>query len=1069
MTASLKIISAGAGAGKTTSLSKEIISVVQQQVSPEKIVATTFTKKAAEELIERIRLELLKSGNTEEASRILDGYVGTMNSVFGRLIKEFALELGLSPEQNILEDSEALSLFNSIAYEAIRKFEVEHYDALQRLQLIGGEYPWNKYVLDVLKLARENGLKAEEVEACAKYSWETMQKWLPSPTGDSEQLTANLIVTLKNASKILPGADTTKTTLGVVEAINTMLSYYERNGYLTWDQWAKASKLKPGKTSKEEVSPILNAASIHNTHPQLHEDIQMIIEAVFYCAAEAMALYEKEKNVRGLIDFTDQEYLALKMLENPEYTDALKERIEAVFVDEFQDSSPLQIALNMKLLEVAKSATWVGDTKQAIYGFRGTDPDLMKTAMNSLKNIEQDVLSDSYRSRKSLVDFVNAIFVPVFDVIGLPKEFVELNPKREDLDNQQLSLEAWTFPESKNKETDAKTVAQGVYDVILQKDDYIIIDKETRLQRTLKPCDIAILCRSNDECSDIASALAKIGIQASVGGSGLMDTEEVIYAIATLRYLIDERDTLSLAKILHFSSDQWQNGEWLEVWLQSEKPQQLGENEPIIKRLAESREAIFKMSPSEILDLALVKAKVDEQVMRWGNGMQRIANIDNLRSLVKLYEHGAENNGYAATVNGLLFYLEDVKKDKELNRVAESTNENAVKILTYHRSKGLEWPFVILYSLNKAAISNNIPPVFNRVIATSTQPFDVEKPLIGRTLYYWPWPYGKSYKDVGFDSYIEDTPQLALRKKQLHEESQRLLYVGMTRARDYLVLATRDFSKASWLNEQKESKGNQVINSLTSDKININGVSFNIKTRNIQLPEQPLEISKNIEQTIYVGDTNKSVEFQPATFRPSMTKFVEEDENVVKTLQLNVPIHSIGTRLPIIGSPEMDVLGRMVHTFLAADSRHIEQAKLEQLAQSILENYDLSALKVPDLIDASNRLHQFVEQTYPENLEIHKEFPIHLKLNNQKAFGLIDYLIELPNGWVIIDHKTFPGREELWAERAVSYLPQLQIYAHALEVASNKPVLEAWIHMPIVGKMVKFSKSDLLILETSLY
>lgn len=1070
MTGSLKIISAGAGAGKTTSLSKEIINVVQQNIAPEKIVATTFTKKAAEELIERIRLELLKSGKTDEASRILDGYVGTMNSVFGRLIKEFALEIGLSPEQNILEDSEALLLFNSIAFQAIQKYEVQHYATLQRFQLIGGDYPWNKYVLDVLKLARENGLLAKDVEACAKYSWETMQQWLPSPTGDSEQLTANLIVALKNASKTLPGSDTTKTTLSVVETINTMLSYYERNGYLTWDQWAKACKLKPAKASQEEVSPIHYTASIHVTHPQLHEDIKTIIEAVFYCAAEAMELYEKEKNLRGLIDFTDQEYLALKTLEKPEYTDSLKERIEAVFVDEFQDSSPLQIALNMKLLEVAKSATWVGDTKQAIYGFRGTDPDLMKTAMKSMKDIEQEILGDSYRSRKSLVDFVNALFVPVFDVTGLPKELVKLNHKREDLEKQQLSLEAWMFTGSKNAKTDAKTVAQGVYDVIQQKDEYIIIDKETRLEQTLKPCDIAILCRSNDECSEIASALASLDIQASVGGSGLMDTEEVVYAIATLRYLIDERDTLALAKILHFSSEHWQNGEWLEAWLQSEKPQQLVENESIIQRLAEARDTIFKMSPSEILDLALVKAKVDEQVMRWGNGKQRIANIDNLRSLVKQYEHRAETNGYAATVNGLLFYLEDVKKDKELNRVAESTNENAVKILTYHRSKGLEWPFVILYSLNKSAISNGKPPVFDRVIATSTQPFNVEKPLNGRTLYYWPWPYGQQSKDVGFDAYVEDTPQLALRKKQLHEESQRLLYVGMTRARDYLVLATRDFSKATWLNEQKDVNGNQVITSISSDSITINGVSFNIKSRNIQLPEQPLEIFDNVEQPIYLGDTNQSFEFQPATFRPSMTKFIEQDdEDVVRAEQLKVAIHSIGTRLPIIGNPEMDVLGTMVHTFLAADSLQIEQAKRELLAQSILQNFNLNALKVHNLIDASDRLHQFVEQKYPEKLEIHKEFPIHLKLNNQKASGLIDCLIELPNGWVIIDHKTFPGREELWTERAVSYLPQLQIYAHALEIASHKPVIEAWIHMPIVGKMLQFGQTDLVLSEVSLY
>ncbi|RUL51330.1 hypothetical protein [Lysinibacillus antri] len=122
-----------------------------------------------------------------------------------------------------------------------------------------------------------------------------------------------------------------------------------------------------------------------------------------------------------------------------------------------------------------------------------------------------------------------------------------------------------------------------------------------------------------------------------------------------------------------------------------------------------------------------------------------------------------------------------------------------------------------------------------------------------------------------------------------------------------------------------------------------------------------------------------------------------------------------------------------------------------------------------DLIDASNQLHHFVEQTYGEKVNIHKEFPIHIKLNNQKAFGLVDYLIELSNGWIIIDHKTFPGREELWEEHAVSHLPQFQIYAHALEVTSQKPVLEAWTHMPIVGEMMHFGQSDLVISDSIVY
>src|SRR5690606_2850225 len=203
-----------------------------------------------------------------------------------------------------------------------------------------------------------------------------------------------------------------------------------------------------------------------------------------------------------------------------------------------------------------------------------------------------------------------------------------------------------------------------------------------------------------------------------------------------------------------------------------ENPKEIVKDNPIITQLDKARPKIFEMSPSEILDLAIVTAKVDEQLFRWGNGNQRLANIDNLRALVQQYEHGAQSNGYAATASGLLFYLKEIETDKERNRVAESTNENAVKILTYHRAKGLEWPFVILYSLNKSAISSGKPSVFDRVLAVSTESFNVEKPLQGRKLFFWPWPYGGQSKDVGFDSLVQHTPQLNLRNKQLLEESQ---------------------------------------------------------------------------------------------------------------------------------------------------------------------------------------------------------------------------------------------------------------------------------------------------------
>ncbi|WP_318509049.1 UvrD-helicase domain-containing protein [Bacillus sp. T3] len=162
--------------------------------------------------------------------------------------------------------------------------------------------------------------------------------------------------------------------------------------------------------------------------------------ALFHCAAEAMETYQLEKSKRGLIDFTDQESLALHLLKDEQNVEALKDRISDVFVDEFQDSSPLQIALNMQLRELAQRATWVGDVKQAIYGFRGTDPELMQTAMTSIPDLDVEVLAASYRSRQSLVEFVNDLFVPVFEARGMARDRVSLDPKRKDLPGASPSI-----------------------------------------------------------------------------------------------------------------------------------------------------------------------------------------------------------------------------------------------------------------------------------------------------------------------------------------------------------------------------------------------------------------------------------------------------------------------------------------------------------------------------------------------------------------------------------------------------------------------------------------------------
>ncbi|NLJ18435.1 UvrD-helicase domain-containing protein [Globicatella sulfidifaciens] len=1083
MTGKLTMLSAGAGAGKTYRLSAEILKSIQNGVPPENIVATTFTTKAADELIERVRLRLLESGDSDAAARILDGYVGTMNSVFGRLLREFALEMGLSPVQKVLPESESSVLFNTVADEVIMQFYSDYREVFIRLGLDNffDDNNWQKKVLQVLELARENGMSPEDVQACAEYSWEIMASWLPDPLPNPDELDDELKSKMIVALPQLKDADATKKTASAVEALEDAIREWDQFGFISWNQWAKLSKLSPAKKSIDIVSPINGAASVHDRHPRLHQDMKQAMYAVFQCASEAMELYKVEKSKRGLIDFTDQEALALELLKDEQNIEVLKERISAVFIDEFQDSSPLQIALNMQLRELSENATWVGDVKQAIYGFRGTDPELMQTVMTSIDDLEIEILDASYRSRKSLVDFVNAIFVPVFESKEMPADRIALDPKREDKSEQALAIETWAYSNSKNKNEDAAHIALGVQKVLRQTEKYQIVDKTTHKLRPLKGGDIAILCRANDECVKIAEALSKLGIHATVGESGLLDTPEVVFAVAALRYLVDPRDTLAISELIHFSSEKGEEGSWLSDWLDFENRANIIKSEPIIKELDKVRGKIVQMSPSEVLDLALVVSRSDEIALSWGQGEQRLANLDALRKLAVTFEDVAGTNGATATITGFLLFLDDtVRNDRELNLVAESTDENAVRVLTYHKAKGLEWPFVILNSLEKSSERSKLP-VFDEITAVSTTKLDVKDPLDGRRLYYWPWPYGKQTKNVSLDSYALDAPELISRQQQLIQENQRLMYVGMTRARDYLVFAARNFSKVEWLQELTDDAGVPVIQNLgvseddnSEDSIDdrlgsivIKGEEFPCKVRVLSIEEELEQLTQEagVEEQVFVGKTIEATQFVPARFSPSMVKDeTSEDENkLVSQIESGITkIHRIGNRLPLSGNPDMATLGDMIHAFLAVDNVSLPQNYRLVLAEELIERYGITALSTESLLEASNRLQQFIDERYPDLVFKYSEWPIHLRKGLQKASGWIDLLIDTPKGWVIIDHKSFPGKEVDWLLRGNSYLPQLRTYAEALHKATDRTVSEAWIHMPVVGTMIQFAKDDLI-------
>jgi ATP-dependent exoDNAse (exonuclease V) beta subunit len=404
--------------------------VGQSAARPEAIFATTFTKQAAAELFNRARTRLLLNGQGPQAQALLTARIGTVNSVCGSLVTDFALELGLSPELRVLDEPGAdLALKRALASVVTDETSEELQSFKERFD---GQFNWHYEIQRLIEAARANGLDAEQLAASAQRSVASLDECLGPVKGDDASINEGLRSAIAEAlAAIDMKTDTTKGTRDYCDLLVKCRRDLE-NRRLRWGDWAKLGKEKPTKKSLQHAAPVQTAAARHLAHPRLREEMHDLIRLMFGVAAGGLAAYADLKKEQGLLDFVDQEVLALRLLTEPDIVEALKDELDLVLVDEFQDTSPLQLTIFLKLAELAKQSVWVGDPKQAIYGFRGTDPALLDAAIESLSNPTRDpylvaaamdalasqspveTLSESYRSRPALVDLTNAIFSRAF-------------------------------------------------------------------------------------------------------------------------------------------------------------------------------------------------------------------------------------------------------------------------------------------------------------------------------------------------------------------------------------------------------------------------------------------------------------------------------------------------------------------------------------------------------------------------------------------------------------------------------------------------------------------------------
>lgn len=1028
MTSEVKLISASAGSGKTYRLMELVHEEVGNGLKANGLLAVTYTKKAAEELKQRIREKLVESGKVDSARSMASARIGTVHSICGEILKRFSFEDGSSPRQKVIDENESARLFENSLNEALTD------SALKDLSEVAWKFgtKTEELITDVRRLAliiRQNNLSDAALKESLRLSLAKIHLVTENPRDNSSQ--ANLVAEMERFLQNHPTPqDTTKTTATAHKLVEDVLAEINnRNAPLSWYLWVKLSKVKAGVKSDALFDGVREAARSFISNRDLRSDFEKMINLAFTLATDASQKFKNKKKNLGVLDYGDLEEKTLALLNKESVQADLKSELDVLFVDEFQDTNPIQLAIFLKLSTLCKKTVWVGDLKQSIYRFRGADPELMKAVIQELGKGKIEVLDSNWRSVPDVINFVNELYSAAFLVDGIPEDQVTQKCKWQH-PIQTNGLEVWDGS-GKNQGERTQKLANGILALLNEK--LKITDRETEAQRDLRAGDVSILCRSNDECVQLSEELKVLGIASSVVGGTLLSLPEITMALAAFRYLVNSRDTVAAAEIaLALGTDK---DEWLQNAVIGNKADTWN---PALSRISQARESISEMSIREKLDLALSVIPIDTVIEKMSNGDNRAFHISALRQEAKKYEDVCQAAFLPCTDMGFLEYL-----GKNEPPIPSTSHTEAVSILTYHSSKGLEWPVVIMASLDKEVREPSLFEVRQEMVAGSK--FKSTDPLANRIVTYLPWPFGDNKKVDEVDALTDGLPEIAALRYAEESETRRLLYVGMTRAREKLIL----------FNTIKKVVEESMLGVLQKDSQAL--LAFDPDNSKIVVNKKKLDCAykgpSSVASGAYVTAEKHSIVLPQGTPLIGDVKplYLQPSNISEKDFSFSFGEISIGKNFKwgnkrilkrVKDDARADIIGSAVHLFLGSDN-----GKLDHV-DSILKSWNLNeTLDANELVEASDRLHNSIKELWPSGKVFH-EVPMEMSLDGSIVRGAIDCLVVTENEVAVIDHKTITATDDQMLAVGNKYKYQLAAYATAVQRHFKGKKVSTWIHNP---------------------
>ncbi len=1091
------LVSAGAGSGKTRVLVERFISLVKDgRASFHEVLAITFTRKAAREMKERIRSALTDMINFATSSHekikfkrlreeVEDAQLSTIHSFCSRILRENPVEAGFDPDFKLMDEADSHLILREELLSAVMSL-LDSEDKGPYMEKLLSEYGVESLLKNVLRLytvLRSKGETIETIEFKTLESINDLERKLSSLRDELIEVVEEIIsinasqslsVKTKESIELLQDSwrDIKEAILklGVEGGLSNQLeeTVASLGGFISGN-CAKA--VKPLVVEmKGLLNEVLSLAFDISSLPFLYGLLELLLKLD--------ARYERYKKRHGLLDYSDLEIHALRILNSfPSVASKYRRDFKFIMVDEFQDTNEVQKDLIYLLASddngelLPDKLFLVGDGKQSIYRFRGANVEVFSEVQKELIGDKVSggyvKLSTNFRSARQIIDFVNFIFSSLmsspadsegsdafnieYEPLKAVREFHKEVPFVEVLiaDPERFKGDE-SIEKPSSREVEAALIAQRISQMVKGKELLVAEKGEDGIEqpRPVQYGDIAILFRASTNMDIYEKSLLDMNIPYYVlGGRGFYQQQEIRDVMNFLRTMANSHDMVSLVGVLRspFFGVSDETLFWLAEsgsipeglhnftglpYVSEEEKYKLGAASRTLKKFYRLKE---RLSLSRFIEMAIEETGLYQVLLSQFGGVQKCFNIKKVINIAKEFE--AKD---AFILDEFIRFVDEqieveVSESEAQIQVEEG---DVVKLMTIHKAKGLEFPVVTLADMGRYPNYNRPPFLFDKEVGIGFKGGDPNRPI----------KYGYTYSKI---IEKEDSKEQA--------ESTRLLYVALTRARDHLIMAgplgkpSDDIIKGRTWMEWIASVGSIKTPQEEEEIIRCGDVDLRVIT-SISGSEGIIESTQKI-----VKKDDETLHSLPLISHISINEMEERKRRIfpvtaLTTLHqcsrryyfdyiLELPKARYSSKPEPVTSQRVSSLnplqvGEIVHA-ACERSQNLEEAEefIESFTKKLTINMD-------GMHQLREEIHRMLKGYFSSKLfekisnakRVWSEWPFHLRLGDYTISGKVDKVIQDPEDRIyIVDFKTDALKGRRVEDVAENYRFQVCLYSIAIQ------------------------------------